>query len=191
LPALQEWVRLDEELHEQIGNISRAADRLGRPYVDFEAGVRKQATIPEGAHSLGLAGTAPGLVLEQGDTVIVVLPGPPVELQRLWRNALESEPVRALLVRTKPPELRRLRFFGVSESTVAKALADAGGDGDGVGPRSAPATSRSTSTSSSSPAKRPVRTSSRSGSSHRWNATLQPRRAAIESWCSISAASAA
>jgi competence/damage-inducible protein CinA-like protein len=126
-------LRLDEELHEQIGNISRAfADRLGRPYVDFEAGVRKQATIPQSAHSLGLAGTAPGLVLEHGDTVIVVLPGPPVELQRLWRTALESEPVRALLARTKPPELRRLRFFGVSESTVAKALVDAGGDGDGV-----------------------------------------------------------
>jgi nicotinamide-nucleotide amidase len=126
-------LRLDEELHEQIGAISRAfADRLGRPYVDFEPGVRKQATIPEGAHSLGLAGTAPGLVLEHGDTVVVVLPGPPPELQRLWRNALESEPVRRLLARTKPPELRQLRFFGVGESTVAKALADAGGDGDGV-----------------------------------------------------------
>jgi nicotinamide-nucleotide amidase len=126
-------LRLDHELHEQIGDISRAfADRLGRPYVDFEPGVRKQATIPEGAHSLGLAGTAPGLVLEHRDTVVVVLPGPPAELQRLWRNALASEPVRALLARTKSPELRQLRFFGVSESAVAKALADAGGDGDGV-----------------------------------------------------------
>jgi nicotinamide-nucleotide amidase len=126
-------LRLDEALHEQIGDVSRAfADRMGRPYVDFEAGVRKQATIPEGANSLGLAGTAPGLVLEHGATVVVVLPGPPPELQRLWRKALESEPVRALLARTKPPELRQLRFFGVSESVVAKALADAGGDGDGV-----------------------------------------------------------
>ncbi|MGZ8795270.1 MAG: competence/damage-inducible protein A [Gaiellaceae bacterium] len=126
-------LRLDEELHEQIGAISRAfAERLGRPYVDFEPGVRKQATIPDGAHSLGLAGTAPGLVLEHGNTVLVVLPGPPAELQRLWRKALESEPMRRMLADTKPPELRRLRFFGVSESTVAKALADAGGDGDGV-----------------------------------------------------------
>jgi nicotinamide-nucleotide amidase len=126
-------LRLDEELHEQIGEISRAfAERLGRPYVDFEAGVRKQATIPEGARSLGLAGTAPGLVLEHGDTVVVVLPGPPVELQRLWATAVETEPVRRVLARAQPPELRRLRFFGASESAVAKALADAGGDGDGV-----------------------------------------------------------
>jgi len=52
-------LRLDEELHAQIGGISRAfAARLGRPYVDFETGVQKQATIPEGAISLGLAGTA-------------------------------------------------------------------------------------------------------------------------------------
>ncbi len=126
-------LRLDDELHEQIGGVSRAfAERLGRPYADFEAGVRKQATIPEGAHSLGLAGTAPGLVLEHGDTVVVVLPGPPAELQRLWGKAVESEPVRRVLARAQAPELRQLRFFGVSESSVAKALADAGGDGDGV-----------------------------------------------------------
>jgi nicotinamide-nucleotide amidase len=126
-------LRLDEELHDEIGGISRGfAARLGRPYVDFEAGVRKQATIPDGALSLGLAGTAPGLVLEHEDTVVVVLPGPPPELQRLWAVALETEPVRRVLARAQVPTFRRLRFFGASESAVAKALADAGGDGDGV-----------------------------------------------------------
>jgi nicotinamide-nucleotide amidase len=124
---------LDAGLHDEIGGISRAfAERLGRPYVDFEAGVRKQATIPEGALSLGLAGTAPGLVLEHQQSVVIVLPGPPPELQRLWRVALETEPVQRVMRRAQPPELRKLRFFGVSESAVAKALADAGGDGDGV-----------------------------------------------------------
>jgi nicotinamide-nucleotide amidase len=126
-------LRLDEELHREIGGISRAfARRMNRPYVDFEPGVRKQATIPEGALSLGLAGTAPGLVLEAGECVVVVLPGPPAELQRLWRDAVESEPVRRVLARARPLELRVLRFFGASESAVAKALADAGGDGNGV-----------------------------------------------------------
>jgi nicotinamide-nucleotide amidase len=71
-------------------------------------------------------------VLEQGATVVVILPGPPAELQRLWRRALETEPVRRLLARARPPNFRRLRFFGTSESAVAKALADAGGDGGGV-----------------------------------------------------------
>ncbi len=126
-------LRLDEGLHQEIDGISRRfAKRLGRPYVDFEAGVRKQATIPEGALSLGLAGTAPGLVLETGQCVVVVLPGPPAELRRLWGEAVDAAPVRRVLGRAQPPELRLLRFFGASESAVAKALADAGGDGNGV-----------------------------------------------------------
>jgi nicotinamide-nucleotide amidase len=125
---------VDDRLLEEIGAISRRfAERLRRPYADFAAGVRKQATLPEGAVSLGLAGTAPGLLLEHGDAqVVVILPGPPRELQRLWPAALETQPVRRLLARTRRPERRLLRFFGASESSVARALADAGGDGGGV-----------------------------------------------------------
>ncbi|MFN2469270.1 MAG: nicotinamide-nucleotide amidohydrolase family protein [Gaiellaceae bacterium] len=124
---------VDPTLATEIGAVSRAfATRLGRPYADFEAGVRKQATLPEGAISLGLAGTAPGVVLALGARVAVVLPGPPPELRRLWAAALETTPVRRVLARARPPGRRRLRFFGASESTVARALAEAGGDGDGV-----------------------------------------------------------
>ena len=124
---------LDEALHEEIGRVSRTiAERLRRPYTDFEAGVRKQATLPDGALSLGLVGTAPGFVLETGRAPVVVLPGPPAELQRLWPRALETAPVRAVLARAAQPARRVLRFYGASESAVAKALADAGGDGSGV-----------------------------------------------------------
>jgi len=124
---------LDEALHEEIGAVSRqVAERLRRPYADFEPGVRKQATLPEGAISLGLAGTAPGMVLDTGSGAVVVLPGPPSELRRLWPRALETDPVRRVLARAQPPGRRVLRFYGASESAVAKALADAGGDGDGV-----------------------------------------------------------
>jgi len=126
-------LRLDDDLHRQIGAVSRSfAARTGRPYTDFEHGVRKQATVPEGAIDLGLAGTAPGLVLQTAHAVVVVLPGPPGELQRLWPRALETEPLRELIAQTTPPERRFLRFFGATESAVAKALAEAGGDGDGV-----------------------------------------------------------
>ncbi len=122
------------ELEAEIGSISRRlAERLKRPYADFEAGVRKQATLPRGAISLGLAGTAPGFVfMNTSGCVVVVLPGPPAELRRLWPCALETEPVRRLLARAQPPERRVLRFFGASESAVARALAEAGGERDGV-----------------------------------------------------------
>ncbi len=92
----------------------------------------KQATIPLGALVVGLAGTAPALVVETGRAVAIVLPGPPRELQALWPKALETAPLAALLGRARAPERRVLRYFGVSESTVARALADAGGDGGGV-----------------------------------------------------------
>ena len=125
--------RSDADLQREIEDFSRAvAERMRRPYADFEAGVRKQATLPEGAESLGLAGTAPGLVVEVGETPVVVLPGPPSELQRLWPNALSTEPVRRVLGRGRPPLRRTLRFFGPGESTVAQAFAEAGGESDGV-----------------------------------------------------------
>jgi nicotinamide-nucleotide amidase len=40
--------------------------------------------------------------------------------------------VQRVFACTRPPERRVLRFFGVSESAVAQALAEAGGDGNGV-----------------------------------------------------------
>jgi len=132
--ALGRGLHVDANLEREIEAISRAAsERLKRPYADFQTGVTKQATIPDGAVSLGLAGTAPGLVLaHDGGRVVVVLPGPPAELRRLWPKALETDALRGLLARTQPPGRRALRFFGVSESAVARALGDAGGDGGGV-----------------------------------------------------------
>jgi nicotinamide-nucleotide amidase len=124
---------LDDALEADIGARSSAfAERMKRPYADFSEGVRKQATIPEGAIVVGLVGTAPGLVLELGTCVAVMLPGPPRELQPLWGSALETEPVRRLLARARRAERRVMRFYGVGESQVAQALAGAGGDGDGV-----------------------------------------------------------
>ncbi len=126
-------LRVDEALETEIEQISRRfAERMRRPYADFASGVRKQATLPDGGVSLGIAGTAPGVVLDTGACVVVVLPGPPGELQRLWPRAVESAPLQRVLAGTTMPERRVLRFYGASESAVAKSLADAGGDGDGV-----------------------------------------------------------
>jgi len=132
--ALGVGLHVDEALEREIETVSRAAaERLKRPYADFNPGVTKQATIPDGAVPLGLAGTAPGLLVPHADgRLAVLLPGPPSELQRLWPRALETDAFRALLTRARPPGRRVLRFYGVSESAVAQALAAAGGDGDGV-----------------------------------------------------------
>jgi nicotinamide-nucleotide amidase len=124
---------VDRALEQEIEGVSRRiAERLRRPYGEFAQGVTKQASLPEGGVSLGLAGTAPGVVLDTGSCVAVALPGPPNELRRLWAQAVESAPVRRVLARVEPPVRRTLRFFGVSESAVARVVADAGGEGAGL-----------------------------------------------------------
>jgi nicotinamide-nucleotide amidase len=124
---------LDKALEEEIGGISRTfAERMGRSYDEFAPGVIKQATLPVGAFSLGLAGTAPAFVLGHDRGAVVVLPGPPRELQTLWPRALGTEPVSRALGQAVAPGRRVARFFGVSESAVAEALRTAGGDGNGV-----------------------------------------------------------
>ncbi|HEU5066026.1 MAG TPA: nicotinamide-nucleotide amidohydrolase family protein [Gaiellaceae bacterium] len=124
---------VEEELAREIEAISRSiAERFNRPYAEFEAGVRKQATVPAGGRVIGIAGTAPGLVVETGGAVAVVLPGPPPELRRLWRAALEDAAVQRVVALVQAPERRVLRTYGVSESAVAQALADVGGEPEGV-----------------------------------------------------------
>ncbi len=126
-------LRTDEELASAIEELSRrVAARLNRPYTDFAHGVRKQATLPEGAEWVGLVGTAPAVVLRVGNCVAVALPGPPRELQELWPRVCATAPLERVLARAQAPERRVLRMFGVSESAVAQALATAGGDGEGV-----------------------------------------------------------
>jgi nicotinamide-nucleotide amidase len=126
-------LHVDEELATGIEELSRRfAARMNRPYADFSQGVRKQATLPDGAEWVGLVGTAPAVVLPLGERVAVALPGPPRELQELWPRVVETDPVRQVLARAQAPVRRALRMFGVSESAVARALAEAGGDGDGV-----------------------------------------------------------
>jgi nicotinamide-nucleotide amidase len=90
----------------QIEGVSRAAaQRLKRDYGDFAPGVTKQATVPDGARALGLAGTAPGLLIPRDDgRIVVILPGPPAELQRLWLDALATDEFRLLLADTQAPD---------------------------------------------------------------------------------------
>jgi competence/damage-inducible protein CinA-like protein len=126
-------LHVEQPLQEAIDELSRRiAARLNRPWGDFVEGVTKQATLPDGALWVGMVGTAPAVVLEHGSRVAVALPGPPRELEQLWPRVLETAPLQRLLARARARERRVLRLYGVSESAVARSLADAGGDGDGV-----------------------------------------------------------
>jgi len=125
------------ELDEQVlGQITAwtdgVAERMGFDRERFAAGNRKQARIPRGADVLGLAGTAPGLVLDVNGSIVVVLPGVPSELRRLWEMAPDHPRLAGLMARAEPRRRRLLRTYGIGESHVADLFAQAGGDPPGV-----------------------------------------------------------
>ena len=92
----------------------------------IEAGTRKQATIPRGASVLDPVGTAPGLVVAPNEgrdrPTIVVLPGPPRELQPMWGQAVATEAFTAAIHGATTYEQRTLRLFGMPESEIAETL---------------------------------------------------------------------
>ncbi len=114
---------LDEEMEAKIAEVlSGFAQRFRLDPDALRAANRKQAMVPDGAVALDPVGTAPGLVVPAGKSVVIVLPGPPRELQPMWPVALETAPVRELLARATPLRAYTMRMFGVPESEIAKSL---------------------------------------------------------------------
>ncbi len=114
---------LDEGMEAKIAEILRGfAQRFKLDQEALLAANRKQAMVPEGSTPLEPVGTAPGLVVPVGERVVVVLPGPPRELQPMWAAAVETAPVKAVLERATPLRAYTMRMFGVPESEIAKSL---------------------------------------------------------------------
>jgi nicotinamide-nucleotide amidase len=130
---------LDDALEGRIGEI---LDRYMRrwPGLDPEAvraSNRKQAIVPAGATILEPVGTAPGLVVPPGPSsnggpTVVVLPGPPRELQEMWPAAATAEALRAAIAGATAYEQRTLRLYGIPESEIAETLRAAEASGPGL-----------------------------------------------------------
>jgi nicotinamide-nucleotide amidase len=121
---------VDEEVEKKIAEILRNfARRFNFDEEAVRAANRKQAMVPQGAIALAPVGTAPGLVVPADRRVVVVLPGPPRELQPMWPAALATAPVRELLERATPLHGYTLRMFGVPESEIAKSMREMEAEG--------------------------------------------------------------
>ncbi len=127
--------QLDTALEQRITVIVEQMSRrygMRRDPESTAAATRKQALVPVGAQVLEPVGTAPGLVVPvasgRNGPPVVVLPGPPWELQQMWPAAVLSAHVQAVLLDV--PELRQqtLRLWGVPESDLAATLRRSDGD---------------------------------------------------------------
>ncbi|MHC4265116.1 MAG: competence/damage-inducible protein A [Planctomycetota bacterium] len=85
-----------------------------------------QACIPKGARAMKNAiGTAPGIIAEVDGKAIFSLPGVPIEMKKMFEDSVLPE--LGLIV--EPSErsvivVRKLKCFGVGESTIAERLDD-------------------------------------------------------------------
>lgn len=117
---------LDPGLEATIADIvTRLMSRF--PDVDPEAVLaanRKQALVPQGAVILDPVGTAPGVVVP-GSPTVVVLPGPPRELQPMWEAAVATDAVQAAIAGRTRYRQETIRMFGLPESGLADTLRDA------------------------------------------------------------------
>jgi nicotinamide-nucleotide amidase len=128
---------LDEALEERIAEILRPLAKRW-PNLDMDAirqSNRKQAVIPEGATVLEPVGTAPGLVVPPAETgyqstdshptlgpTVVVLPGPPRELQPMWSEAVKTQALRMAIKDATEYQQEMLRLYGIPESEIAETL---------------------------------------------------------------------
>jgi len=95
--------------------------------VDVEAvrtANRKQATVPDGATVLDPVGTAPGVVVG-ADPTVVVLPGPPKELQGMWAAAIGTDAVQRAIAGRTVYRQQTVRMFGLAEAGLADTLREA------------------------------------------------------------------
>ena len=123
---------LDEGMEQKIARIIAGfARRLNFDPEALRAANQKQAMVPKGAATIDPAGTAPGLVVPVADgPTVIVMPGPPRELQAMWPQALATEEARAVLDRAEPYGGETLRMFGIPESEIALSLREIGAELD-------------------------------------------------------------
>lgn len=114
---------LDAALENRIAAI--LAGLAGRfTDVDMDAVLaanRKQAIVPTGSLIIDPVGTAPGVVVP-GSPTILVLPGPPRELQPMWRTAIALPAVLESIDGRTSYQQQTVRMFGLPESALAETL---------------------------------------------------------------------
>lgn len=116
-------LQLDHDALAMVERQSRSvARRLSVDPADLDRMRRKQAMLPGGATVLPPIGTAPGCALRHGRALIVVLPGPPWELEGMWETALADGPLATLVASQADAPTRTFRLWSVFEAELVPVL---------------------------------------------------------------------
>lgn len=102
--------------------VRRLFDRQG---ITMSPNNLKQALAPEGALILdNPIGTAPGMILDRGSQLYILLPGPPEEFTRMIDREVVPFLKRRLKGKLNIIKSRTLKFCGIGESEIDRRLSD-------------------------------------------------------------------
>lgn len=112
----------NKELKVDEYSLKKIEEYFNKQGKDLKGNNIKQAYFPEGAIIMAnTCGTAPGLILEEDNKRIIILPGPPREMEAMFDNHVVPYLQRITDCTIKS---KMLRVFGIGESFMAEKLSE-------------------------------------------------------------------
>jgi nicotinamide-nucleotide amidase len=111
--ALGQQLVIDEELRREVSGRAASFGDVSDTAID-----RQSLVFPGARWFANRVGVAPGLAVQHGPTTVYLLPGPPPEMQEMFRRAVQPE----LSGRAPTRWVRILRTVGRREVAVAAAV---------------------------------------------------------------------
>ncbi|AET68973.1 competence/damage-inducible protein CinA-like protein [Desulfosporosinus orientis DSM 765] len=116
---------LDLEMEIDVSSLEQVKQFFGRRKAPMPSSNEKQAYFPKGSQILpNPIGTAPGAIIRKDRKIVVILPGPPFEMQPMFDNYVWPELERIIEPTFERMNERVLKVFGIGESAIEKVLDD-------------------------------------------------------------------
>ncbi len=126
--TVAEVLELDMKLDE--ASLQAIKDYFAKIGMEMPANSTKQAYFPEGARILpNTRGTAPGAIVEVDKKAIIILPGPPWEMETMFEKSVVSY-LNSLPHRGAPCTSKTFKLTGIRESSVQEMIYDLCGMGN-------------------------------------------------------------
>ena len=117
---------LGEHIVEDATLLAALEDRF-RSFGPMPAANRRQATLVPSATTLANPiGSAPGWWVDRDGVIVVLMPGVPSEMRRMWKE--QVRPRLAARFGLAPLAVRSVKAFGIGESAMAERLGSLLGD---------------------------------------------------------------
>jgi len=122
--ALTAGLGVDLEFHQEL--LNQINEYFTRRNLTVPRRNKIQAYIPKGSRAIkNVVGTAPGIIGEFDGKLVFSMPGVPAEMHRMFEESVLPEIRRNIEAAERTViVVRKLKCFGVGESTIAEKLGD-------------------------------------------------------------------